>query len=197
VDSYQAHLESFRRALSKFGLSVEDTEIYRRFGKPAKQMLTEILPEKEHRHIDEIVKEKRIAFIQTSREVRVYEGVEETLRYLRLKGLKLCLATSADKLSVLRVLKEFSLEGHFDLILSADDVEEAKPNPEIFILASERLGVEPNDCLIVGDSIYDVTAARKAGINVIAVANNPFQMEAIKGEGVSFISRITEMKEFL
>ncbi len=197
VDSYEAHLESFRRAVSKFGLTFEDKEIYRRFGKPAKQMLAEVLPEKEHVHIAEMVKEKRAQFIETSREVKVLEGVEEILKHLKLRNIRLGLATSADKLSVMRVLTRFGLEAYFDVVLSAEDVQEAKPNPKIFIEAAERLNVLPRECLAIGDSIFDVMAAKEAGIRIVAVANNPFQIDEIKSQGVPVVSRIIEAERFL
>jgi len=190
VDSYEVHLESFRRALSKFGLTVEDREIYRCFGKPAKQILSEILPQQARAHVDELVKEKRIQFIETSLEVRVFDGVEETLRYLKQKGIATALATSADRPSVLRVLSRFGLEGYFDVILSAEDVKAAKPNPEIFVRAADRLGVGIQECLVVGDSVFDVIAAREAGIKTVAIANNPFQIEEIRSLGVPVISRM-------
>jgi len=190
VDSCEAHIESFKRALSKFGLTVEDREIYRGFGKPARQILLEILPQQARAHVDELVKEKRIQFIETSLEVRVFDGVEETLRYLKQRGIATALATSADRPSVLRVLSRFGLEGYFDVILSAEDVKAAKPSPDIFILAAERLAVETQECLVVGDSVFDVIAAREAGIKTVAIANNPFQIEEIKSLGVPVISRM-------
>jgi len=197
VDSYEAHLESFRRALSKFGLTVEDEQIYRGFGKPARQMLLEILPQQAHAHIDELVREKRIQFIETSRQVRVFDGVEETLLYLKQRGIATALATSADRPSVMRVLSGFGLEGYFDVILSAEDVKVAKPNPDIFILAAERLAVKTQECLVVGDSVFDVMAAREAGIKAVAIASNPFQIGEIRSLGVPIISRMTQLKEYL
>jgi len=197
VDSYEAHLESFRKALSKFGLAVDDEEIYRRFGKPARQILFEVLPQQARSHIDELVKEKRIQFIETSRQVRVFDGVEETLRYLKEKGIATALATSADRPSVMRVLSRFGLEEYFDVILSAEDVKAAKPNPDIFIRAAEGLNVGVQECLVVGDSAFDVMAAKEAGIKTVAIASNPFQMKEIRSLGVPVISRMTELMEYL
>ena len=197
VDSYEAHLESFRKALSKFGLAVDDEEIYRRFGKPARQILFEVLPQQARSHIDELVKEKRIQFIETSRQVRVFDGVEETLRYLKEKGIATALATSADRPSVMRVLSRFGLEEYFDVILSAEDVKAAKPNPDIFIRAAEGLNVGAQECLVVGDSVFDVMAAKEAGIKTVAIASNPFQMKEIRSLGVPVISRMTELMEYL
>jgi HAD superfamily hydrolase (TIGR01509 family) len=197
VDSYEAHLESFRMALSKFGLAVDDEQIYRRFGKPARQILLETVPHKAHNRVDELVSEKRLQFTKTSQQVRVFEGVEEILEYLSKVGVARALATSADRPSVMRVLSRFGLEGYFDLILSAEDVSAAKPNPDIFIRAVERLHLMAHECLVVGDSVFDVIAAKEAGIEVVAVANNRFQIEEIRSLGVPVISRISELKGYL
>jgi len=194
VDSYEAHLESFRRALEKHGLKVEDEEIYRRFGKPAKVILAEILPESQHRHIDDIVRDKRREFIDTSSRIRLFEGVEDTLKYLVSKGVFLGLATSADRPSVMRVLEKFRLEHYFRTVVSSEDVVEAKPNPKIFTLTAERLGVEPKDCLIVGDSIFDVIAAVEAGMRIVVVANNPYQIGDVEAMGVEVLEAIGYLK---
>jgi HAD superfamily hydrolase (TIGR01509 family) len=193
IESYQAHLESFRRALSRFGLTVEDEEIHRRFGKPAKQIIKEILPENQHRHIDEIVRYKRLEFIETSKDMQVFDGVETLLKYLKDKGFSVCLATSADSPSVMRVVNKFGLENYFDVILSSNDVKEAKPNPEMFIQASKRLEVDPKDCLVIGDSPFDVIAAKKAGMKIIIVDNNPFQKAEILSYKVPIVSDINQL----
>jgi len=196
IDSYHAHVESFRRALSRFGLTIEDEEIYRRFGKPAKQIIKEILPENQHRHIDEIVRYKRLEFIETSKDMQVFDGVETLLKHLKDKGFSTCLATSADSPSVIRVLNKFDLENYFDIVISSNDVKEAKPNPEMFIQASRRLEVEPKNCLVIGDSPFDVIAAKKAKMNVIIVDNNPFQKTEILSHKVPIVSNINQLTNF-
>ncbi len=197
IDSYEAHVESFRRALTRFGLTVEDSEIHLRFGKPAKQIIKEILPETQHRHIDEIVKYKRLEFIETSKDMQIFDGVEILLKNLKDKGLSICLATSADSPSVIRVVNKFGLESYFDVILSSNDVKEAKPNPEMFIQASKRLEVEPKNCLVIGDSPFDVIAAKKAGMKIVIVDNNPFQKAEIHNHRVPIVSNISQVAKYI
>ncbi|MEM3004909.1 MAG: HAD-IA family hydrolase, partial [Candidatus Bathyarchaeia archaeon] len=115
----------------------------------------------------------------------------------RRNGVAAVLATSADRPSVMRVLSRFGLERYFDLVLSAEDVGAAKPNPDIFIRAVEKLALKPHECLVVGDSVFDVIAAKEAGIEAVAVANNRFQIEEIRSLGVPVISRISELKRYL
>jgi HAD superfamily hydrolase (TIGR01509 family) len=193
INSYDAHVESFRRALSRFDLIINDEEIHRRFGKPAKQIIKEILPETQHRHIDDIVRYKRLEYIETSKDIQIFDGVETLLKHLKDKGIRICLATSADKPSVIRVVNKFNLEDYFDVIISSNDVKEAKPNPEMFIQASKRLEVDPKNCLVIGDSPFDVIAAMKAGMNIIIVDNNPFQKTEIQSYKIPVISNINQL----
>jgi HAD superfamily hydrolase (TIGR01509 family) len=193
INSYDAHVESFRRALSRFDLIINEEEIYRRFGKPAKQIIKEILPETQHRHIDDIVRYKRLEYIETSKDIQIFDGVETLLKHLKDKGIRICLATSADKPSVIRVVNKFNLEDYFDVIISSNDVKEAKPNPEMFIQASKRLEVEPKNCLVIGDSPFDIIAAKKADMKIIIVDNNPFQKAAIYSYKVPIVSDINQL----
>ena len=197
IDSYDAHLQSFQRALSRFGLTVKDEEVHRRFGKPAKQIIKEILPANQHNHIDDILKYKRLEFIETSKNMQVFEGVKTLLTHLKEKGISICLATSADKPSVIRVINKFDLNNYFDVIISSNDVKEAKPNPEMFIKASKKLQVHPKNCLVIGDSPFDVIAARKAGMDIIIVDNNPFQKKEIQSYEVPMVSNINQLTNLI
>ena len=66
------------------------------------------------------------------------------------------------------MLKIFNLEGYFDAIVSGSDLP-AKPNPDVFLVAADALGVSPANCLVIEDSIAGVEGARKAGMSCIAV----------------------------
>ena len=70
-----------------------------------------------------------------------------------------------------------------DEVLTREDVEKAKPDPEIYLLAAQRLGVEPQDCLVLEDSPNGVRSGVAAGMNVIAVAT-PFTMAALHSSQV-------------
>ena len=88
------------------------------------------------------------------------------------------LATMSHRSEVLHVLSALSLEQSLDVVLSREDVEQPKPDPEIYLLASQRLNVEPADCLVVEDSPNGVRAAVAAGMNVIAFAT-PFTAKGL------------------
>ncbi len=83
----------------------------------------------------------------------------------------------------LHVLRALELEETLDVVLTREDVQRAKPDPEIYLLAAQKLDVPPEDCMALEDSPNGVRAAVDAGMNVIAVAT-PFTMAGIHASGV-------------
>lgn len=99
-----------------------------------------------------------------------------TVRLLRVARDTFCgtaLATMSHREEALHVLRSLDLESHLDVVLTREDVQIPKPDPEIYRLAAERLGVPPGECLALEDSPAGVRAAVRAGMNVIALAT-PF-----------------------
>ena len=88
------------------------------------------------------------------------------------------LATMSERAEALRVLRVLELESSLDVILSREDVEKPKPDPEIYLLAARRLNVVPSECLVLEDSPNGVRAGVAAGMNVIAFAT-PFTGKAL------------------
>jgi HAD superfamily hydrolase (TIGR01509 family) len=96
-------------------------------------------------------------------------GVLELLGQSRALGLKAALASSSGRDWVLPWLRRHALDEHFDAICTRDDVARVKPDPELFLLAAERLGVAPGDCVVFEDSPNGIRAARAAGMLAVAV----------------------------
>lgn len=105
-------------------------------------------------------------------EVELNNGVLEFMDTLSESGLPLALATSASWEITDKVINNFKLNDYFENITTVEEVVNPKPAPDIFLLASEKLGIDPIDCLVIEDSQAGVTAAREAGMKVIAIDNN-------------------------
>ena len=95
----------------------------------------------------------------------------ELLRSARSAGCRTALATSSFTKEAHRVLDALGLRDQFEEVIGADQVTDPKPNPEIYLLAASRLGVPPEECMVIEDSPTGVTAGLAAGMNVIGVAN--------------------------
>ncbi len=101
-------------------------------------------------------------------------GVPETLSELKEQGYRLALASSSLIGNIRHVLDVCGLTDAFELIVSGGDFHESKPNPEIYLHTVAELGLEPEQCAAVEDSIPGIAAARRAGLTVIAKREERF-----------------------
>jgi len=100
------------------------------------------------------------------------------LQEVRQKGLRTALASMSYRPQVKRVLGILGLSDAFDFVASRDDVENGKPDPEIYFLVARQLSVPPQDCLVLEDSPAGVKAAMAAGMSVVAVST-PFTRQRL------------------
>jgi beta-phosphoglucomutase len=97
-------------------------------------------------------------------------GVREFIREARDRGLKLAVASSADLVKVTINLNEVGLPTNtFDALVNGQDVSKTKPDPEIFLAAAQKLGLDPSECLVVEDAVNGVAAAKAAGCKCLAL----------------------------
>jgi beta-phosphoglucomutase len=100
-------------------------------------------------------------------------GAIEFVMHCRKKGLKLALATSADRVKMLINLKGIGLTvDSFDSIITGEDVVNKKPSPDIYIKAAESISCEPKECLVVEDAVSGVRAGKAAGSRCLAVTTS-------------------------
>lgn len=120
---------------------------------------------------EQIWVQRRKSYLDHLEGLNVLPGVEEMIRAAKEEGLKLGVASSSPDNWVSGHLTRLGLKSWFDRIITADDVEETKPNPALFLLAAEKLGVKPADVIVFEDSYNGVTGAKRAGMFVVAVPN--------------------------
>jgi HAD superfamily hydrolase (TIGR01509 family) len=96
-------------------------------------------------------------------------GVKEFVAALSRLGVPRAVGTSASRFDVDQMLAGVGLRRHFDVIVTADDVTQGKPDPEVYELAAARMGMPAAACLVFEDSLVGVVAARRAGMRVIGV----------------------------
>jgi HAD superfamily hydrolase (TIGR01509 family) len=106
-------------------------------------------------------------------DLEVFEDAVATARELKALGVPIAIATSSLRERLDATLRAARLERLFDATVAGDEVEHAKPAPDLFLAAAERLGVPPGECVAVEDSPSGVEAALAAGMRVVAVARDP------------------------
>jgi len=179
IDSNDQHAQAWVDALAEFGRTVDFAEIRRLIGKGGDKLLPEITgistedPEGQRisKRRKEIFDDRYLATIVPFPQVR------ELLERMQGAGLRLAVATSAEKEQLEPLL---GIAGVNDLLedkTSSSDAENSKPDPDIVQAALRKLRVPPGDAVMLGDTPYDVEAAARAGIKTIALRSGGWNDE--------------------
>jgi len=121
-----------------------------------------------------------------TRLTRLMPGATETVALLHVAGVALGVATNKPQAATRQILLYFGLIDRLRVIVGGDAVSHRKPAPDALLIALDRLGVEPSDALMVGDSIADVVAARAAGMPV-ALVRGGYSTDPVERLGADLI----------
>jgi len=120
-----------------------------------------------------VMREKNLYFQDRQPEIKAITEVVRYARACKAEGASISVASGGEREDVLGTLKLIGLENFFPVIVTAEDVQRAKPAPDLFLLASEKMGIAPEDCLVIEDSLLGVEAADTAGMDSVLVPH-PF-----------------------
>ncbi len=174
VDTNSTHVDAWVEGLAAHGYRFSAERIAPEIGKGGDMLLPALLgatcAEQEG---DSIRKSVAAAFerLAGERRFRIFDGVEALLAALRARGLQLALATSAAEPDLDLIMRSAGtdLRTSFDAVVTKSDVASSKPAPDVVTSAVEKLGLSPAQCAMVGDTPYDATAARRAGVVTLGV----------------------------
>ncbi|MGN1479244.1 MAG: HAD family hydrolase [Acutalibacteraceae bacterium] len=128
--------------------------------------------------------------------VPVKEGAKELLSFLKESGVLCAVGSSSAREWVEKLLKSAGLFDYFDAFVCGDEVKNAKPDPEIFIKACKKLGVQAEDAVVLEDSPFGVEAAHKAGVPVICVPDMLYPDENIIAMTTAVCGSLKEVKNY-
>jgi len=122
--------------------------------------------------VKEFMAKRRNIFLRLIRKkLKLAKGAGELLKFLRQIGLPVGLGTSAEHWYVDEVMKKFNIRHHFDVIVSSEQVQKGKPDPEVYLTVAKHLRVTPANCLVLEDAVNGIAAAKNAGMMCFAVPN--------------------------
>ncbi|TWT82706.1 Phosphorylated carbohydrates phosphatase [Planctomycetes bacterium CA13] len=173
VDAKDWHFEALNQSLELFGFRISQFEHYQIYdGLPTSRKL-ELLAKNQGfpMSLATFVNQMKQQYFMGIMEQKCVpnDRHQETLHRLCEDGFRLALASNSIRLTVDLLMQRTRLATYMDVTLSNEDVDRAKPDPEIYTLAFNRLGVQPDECLVVEDGAYGIEAAKKAGAHVLVV----------------------------
>lgn len=137
--------------------------------------------------IEELTKETQDAYLEQLPKVTLKPGFENFVRELKKGGVMVALATSNAWWILDEVFAALDLEKYFDATSTGEEVEHRKPAPDLFILTADKLGVSPENCLVIEDSEAGIDAAHKAKMKAVGIARDNEHARTLKrAEMVAF-----------
>ena len=186
VDTVYGHTLAWQRVLAEAGMPVEGWKVHRLIGMSG-GLLTQAAGHEIGRPLTEgeaaqLQKRHGVVYKELMPERRPLPGAIDLLRYLRTEKIKHGVATSGRGADAKPALDALDLpEG--TVVVDRDDVERAKPAPDLFLACQERLGVQPEECYVIGDAVWDLLAARRAAMLGIGLLSGGYGREELYQAG--------------
>jgi len=173
ADTARYHLRGWQMVFRKRGANYTEEDFRRNTGMRSDSIIKSVLGEKiAQGEIIAITREKDETFRQLmGQNIRPFPGVLKLITSLKEHKFKIAIASSAPMENIQLITQSLKIHNRFDAIISGWEVTKGKPDPQTFLLAAEKLGVEPEDCIVIEDAISGVTASKRAGMRCIAVTN--------------------------
>ncbi|KAF0239785.1 MAG: hypothetical protein FD167_4320 [bacterium] len=175
IDSTDYHWQAWQETVEKEGYSLSREQFISCFGQRSETAVYSYC----HQGLalsdaQRIVINKQLRYREIIRTqgIELVPNAKELLLELKLKGWQQALATSASAEDVEMILGVLDLNNHFNTWVSAEAVKESKPNPEVFLIAANRLKVEPQKCIVVEDSAVGIEAAKRANMKSIGILSS-------------------------
>jgi beta-phosphoglucomutase len=173
VNSMPYHVQAWQEVMARYGVEIDPLEIYLQEGATTMEVAAELC----HRHrkhaspelVQQIVHEKRDAYLAIHQTV-LNDGVWEFVEYLKEKRYRLGIVTGSIRAQVEPVLG-LEMMDFFDCLVTAEDVEYGKPDPEPYIRGAQKLNCTPSACLVIENAPLGISSAKAAGMSVVAITS--------------------------
>lgn len=185
LDTSDLIISSFKHTFHKhYKREIALSEIHAFFGKTLRAAMEYLGPDQ----VEELIRTYReYSLAHHDQMITVFSGVVETIHALYEAGIMMAIVTSKTKKTALRGLKLFDIDNYFPVIIGADQCQNHKPHPEPIQNALIQLKMRPEECLMVGDSSFDLISARQAGVKTAAVRWTRVSWETILLEKPDYI----------
>ena len=163
VNTMETHFACYSQALEEVGVPIDKAQFYFQAGMTGREQIA-YFAQKAGKSIDvdAVYRRKGEIFRSRKPEAKAIDCMVDLFRLLRAASHPVAIATGSSRLSVKPVIDLFDLAP--DALVAAEDVTRGKPNPDLFLKAAERLGVSPEQCVVIEDSDVGIECAKRAGM---------------------------------
>jgi HAD superfamily hydrolase (TIGR01509 family) len=183
LDSNDAHARAWQDACAEFGYSVDFETIRKAIGMGSDQLLPAVCGVDSESKEGKAISEAKEDFFKRNHleKLRPFPNARELVKSMVDRGFPVAVASSAGKEELSVFLERIGIQDLLDSKTSADDIENSKPAPDVVLAALDKLGLEPSEAIMIGDTPYDIAAATKAGVATIAVRSGGWKDRDLRG----------------
>ncbi|MCV7174392.1 HAD family hydrolase [Mycolicibacterium sphagni] len=187
VDSNYLHVDAWQRAFHEVGLPVEAWHIHRSIGMDGSTLVDQLSKGADDA-VQTRLKDLHTRYYEADAELlTTLPGARQLLQRVAESDLQVVLATSAPANELALLRSTLACDDLVSAITSSEDVEQAKPSPDIVNVALEKAGVSARDAVFVGDTVWDVEAAARAGVPCIAVLSGGISRGDLENAGAAAV----------
>jgi HAD superfamily hydrolase (TIGR01509 family) len=185
LDSVDLHAIAWHEAMAAFGHDVTFEQARSQIGKGGDKLIPVFLSSEQQKDHGQALEEWRGKRFKDKYLplIKPFSAVPELLKRARGSGLRLAIASSAKRSELDRYLEIAGISDLVDVTTSSEDVEESKPEPDIFQAVLQKLGIQGKDGVAIGDTPYDAEAAGKAGVPTVGVLCGGFKESELRKAG--------------
>jgi beta-phosphoglucomutase family hydrolase len=172
VDNMHTHTKAWGKMLEENGITANAEDfLVKTAGKTNREIIPTIFPNASEEEISAFADRKESLYRESFLPHRkTVEGTIEFLTESQRLGIKMAVATAAPVANMEFILDGLDLRKFFDAVTTAEDVKNGKPNPEVFLVSAEKLGVSPANSIVFEDAIGGFEAAHRAGMKSVGIA---------------------------
>jgi HAD superfamily hydrolase (TIGR01509 family) len=180
VDSNEAHARAWADAFAEHGHTLDLFIIKSLIGMSSDKLITQAVGRQSEAEVEALTRRRSEIFHEKYlQDVYPIDKANELIVLLKNRGLRVLLATAADKKDREALLRRGRLQGQFQGGADASDVEESKPAPDTLLACLEGHELEPSQCLVIGDTPYDGRAAHDAGMRFLGVETGGYNRDTL------------------
>jgi HAD superfamily hydrolase (TIGR01509 family) len=185
IDSVDLHAKAWQETLAHFGYDISYERVRGQIGKGGDQLLPVFVPEDQLARLEETIQKYRSDLFkrQYLSQVRPFPRVRDLFERIKRDGVLIALASSANADELGSYKKLANITDLVDAETAGSDVDCSKPCPDVFEVAIDRVKVEPEHAVVIGDTPYDAIAARRAGLRTVGVLCGGFPEADLRAAG--------------
>jgi beta-phosphoglucomutase len=169
VETESKKFSDLKQILLEYDYVLSPESFYDMIGKKTKTFLLEKFPGLPSTLLDNILKQRKKRLYAESGTIKLVPGIKGLLRYLKKRDLKLAITTGSEKEFVDSLLRVNGLRDYFDMIITGEQFNSSKPDPECYAITLKKMALNPDDVIVIEDSLAGILAAKKMGCVVIGI----------------------------